>query len=116
MKYILILVIAILLNSCVYNKKELPEPISPPQKGVTITYTKHGKGVFDTYCINCHSSTGTGQLPFLTTYQEVKLQADNGRIQARAIDNSPSAMPPGNPLPQDIKDTLQFWINQGALQ
>lgn len=109
-------IIIVSVTSCTYHKKELPTPIALPANGVVITYTDHGKEVFDTYCIQCHSSAGTGQTPFLSTYQEVKSQAGNGRIQARAIDNSSSSMPPSSPLPQDIKDTLQFWLNQGALQ
>lgn len=113
MRVILMTIGALILSSCAYNKKELPEPVIVPEAGVTITYTDHVKRIIDNNCIVCHSSSG-GQSPLLTNYSQVNSNAN--RVKARAIDNTPTPMPPGNPLPQALKDTLQFWINQGALQ
>jgi len=100
------------LVSCAYNE-DLPEPIKKVE-GVEITYTSHIKKIIDDNCISCHSSTG-GQTPFLTTYSEVKSQADGGRIKARVIDG-PSFMPPAGKLPQSEIDTLQLWLDQGKKQ
>ena len=119
MRNIVIITLLVIITSCVYNtkKEELPEPINNGGGGSnipTITYTQHVKNIIDTKCVVCHSSSGTGQPPFLTNYSEVL--SKKTRIQARAIDNSPSAMPPSGPLAQDLKDTLQMWLDQGTLQ
>jgi uncharacterized membrane protein len=106
--------IASLIIACVNNKGELPQPNSISEDGLTITYQLHVKKIIDNNCIVCHSSNGTpwAQTPFLTTYNEVKNEAE--RIQSRSIDESPTAMPPSGSLLQSEKDTLQFWLNQGA--
>jgi mono/diheme cytochrome c family protein len=104
-----------MLFSCVYNKKELPKPLLN-DNGITITYTKHTKAIFDNNCFSCHSPSGTESWLDLSTYQDVKAQADIGLIKTRVIDESPSVMPPAGSLPQDLKDTLQMWLNQGALE
>lgn len=112
--------------SCTYNKKELPEPIedpvvtpSPtPTPGVpSITYTSHVKFMMDNNCVTCHSPGTIGQFPFLTNYSEVKGQADAGRVLARAINGSGGGpMPPSGLMPQATLDTLQMWLDQGALE
>ena len=105
--------IGILLSSCAYNKKELPAPEENVIQGDPVRYTNFTKLVIDNNCIVCHSSGG-GQTPFLTTYNEVAAQKT--RVVARAINNIPSIMPPTGALPQNIKDTLQMWLDQGALE
>lgn len=104
--------------SCTSNKDEPVVPQNDGKNGsnqeIQVTYTSHVKNIIDNNCVSCHSSGGTGQPPFLTNYNEVFTK--RVRIDDRAIKNIPSAMPPGNPLTQDLKDTLQLWINQGALQ
>lgn len=100
---------------CSYNEIELPGPkesITLQETELSITYNIHTKKIIDNYCVSCHSSSG--QFPALTNYNEVSTHIN--RIQARAIDNNPTPMPPGNPLPQNLQDTLQLWINQGGLQ
>lgn len=104
----------IMIVSCTYNKQDQPEPfVEEEQQGPSITYTNYTKEIIDNNCIVCHSSSG-GQTPFLSTYSQVSAQKT--RIVARAINNTPSAMPTSGPLPQTVKDTLQIWVNQGALQ
>jgi len=113
-KLTLLLLPLIIVFSCSYNDI-LPEPIEDKtlqESEIDITYTNHTKKIIDNHCVSCHSSFG--QSPPLTNFSEVSSQ--KSRIQARAIDNNPTPMPPGNPLPQNLKDTLQLWINQGALQ
>lgn len=113
MRKLTLIISSCFLISCVYNKKELPTPSVDTQSITdTLTYTEHVKQIIDNNCVTCHSTSG--QSPALTNYTEVFSKI--GRIQARAIDNNPTSMPPSNPLPQNLKDTLQIWINQGGLQ
>lgn len=112
--------------SCSYNKKELPEPIvetegtpnptpnPSPSPSNDITYTSHVKSYIDNNCVGCHGSSGGVTLE---TYTQVKAQADAGRILARAINGSGSGpMPPSGLMPQATLDTLQMWLDQGALE
>jgi mono/diheme cytochrome c family protein len=115
-QFIFLFLLCTILFSCAYNKNELPEPIILPDNGLTVTYTSHGKNIFDTYCISCHSPFGSESWLNLSTFQGVKVPANSGKIQARVIDENPSVMPPTGSLPQVVKDTLQMWLNQGALE
>jgi mono/diheme cytochrome c family protein len=113
MKYFTYLIVGLVLTSCAYNKEEsLPAP-KIDTTGVQVTYNNYAKQVIDNNCATCHSSSG-GQAPFLSNYSEVSGQKN--RIEARAINASPSIMPPSGALAQPILDTLQIWLNQGAPQ
>lgn len=104
-----------MVNACTYDKVKLPDPAPLIEEDSTlkITYVNYVKKVIDNKCVSCHSPGGLEQ-PYLTNYNEVFSFKE--RVKARAIDNTPSAMPPYNPLEQSIKDTLQLWIDQGALE
>lgn len=108
--------------SCTYNKEGLPEPVvdttpdptPTPTPSNDITYTSHVKAYMDNNCVGCHGSSGGVSL---ATYSQVKAQADAGRILARAINGSGSGpMPPSGLMPQTTLDTLQMWLDQGALE
>ena len=124
MKYVLILAVVLMAtSSCNYNKEELPIPDSntPVVVGPTITYTNHTKRLFDAYCISCHAS-GLSQSNFpLTTYQEVtagNYSSNGGVIENRVLiqQNMPPSGTSTGFLTLAEKDTLQMWLNQGALQ
>ena len=109
--------------SCSYNtledeKENLPSPNGNGSGGITatVTYSNYTKKIIDDNCISCHSSFGLNVTPHLTTYNQVKAIANNGRLKARVIDELPTRMPPIGSLPQTVKDTLQLWINQGAAE
>lgn len=114
--------------SCSYNTKDLPEPISEnpsnpsapadtttnPTPTTNITYTSHIKTIIDNNCVGCHGSSGGVTLQ---TYTQVQTQANAGRILARAINGSGNGpMPPSGLMTQTTLDTLQMWLDQGALQ
>jgi cytochrome c5 len=118
-----------ILVSCSYNKKELPKPVVETVKTpsnpttpvvptpVAVTYTSHVKTIIDNNCIGCHVSGGVAQTWPLTNYASVKTEADDGDILLRAIDGGGSGpMPPSGLMPQTTLDTLQMWLDQGALQ
>jgi len=116
----LVLSFLVFVVSCSYNKTELPEPIADPVDAPapgpsnSITYATHVKSYIDNNCVSCHGSSGGVTLQ---TYAQVKAQADAGRILARAINGSGSGpMPPSGLMPQTTLDTLQLWLDQGALE
>ena len=122
MKNVLIFMTLVVMTSCNYNKEELPEPeavvapTSPP-----VTYNLHTKRLFDTYCIDCHAAGQTQQNFPLTTYSEVTVgnySNANGNIENRVLiqENMPPSGASTGFLTPAEKDTLQWWIDQGAPQ
>lgn len=108
------MVLLFLLNACVYNDLPIPENI------MNITYTNYTKKIVSINCLPCHvpgydlNGAPAGGRDF-TTYLEVKKAVDEGHFKLHVIDGVPPTMPFELPqLPQDVKDTLTFWINQGA--
>ncbi len=120
MKDLIIFVLVFCLFSCANNKEELPTPEDKPLPGpVTITYTQHTKRLFDTYCISCHAPASTQANFPLTTYQEVTANTYSnigGIIENRVLiqQNMPPTASQTGFLTAAEKDTLQWWINQGA--
>lgn len=74
------------------------------------------KKMIDANCLNCHSgATASGGLNF-STYAQVKVVADNGKLLG-AISHTPgySPMPMGNPKLSDCQVTqVRKWILAGA--
>ncbi len=110
----------LMLNSCVYNelKKDLPVP---DEREEDITYTNYVKNIIENnHCLECHvPGFNTDGTPAANrdyrTYPGVKQVVDEGHFKAHVIDGIAPTMPLGYPeLPQDIKDKLTLWINQGA--
>jgi mono/diheme cytochrome c family protein len=105
---------ALMLASCTSNKTELPAPeVGANAATKQITYTSHVQEIMVESCTGCHGGSGGVNL---NTYSQVKAQADAGRILVRAINGSGGTMPPAGLMPQTTLDTLQMWLNQGALQ
>lgn len=117
MKQLIYTFLFILLNACYYNSDDLSEATQPTNPNA-LTYTKDVKRIFDEKCINCHSSTATQliQTPFYTSFNGVKNEVSG--IQSRALNlmDMPRSDSFNGPLTQGEKDTLQLWINQGALE
>jgi len=108
----------LMLASCAYNKEQLPAPeevVVPPTNpsAAAVTYTSHVKTIMDNNCIACHGSSGGVSLE---NYGQVKAQADAGRILARSINGAGGPMPPSGLMTQTTIDTLQLWLDQGALE
>lgn len=120
-KIIITSLLTFVIHSCAYNTEDLPAPENVADNHIlSITYTSHAKAIIDAKCANCHSSTPNpldfSQGPYLTSYAEVK--AEDSRVQARALDlmTMPAYGSSMGGLTQAEKDTLQMWIDQGALQ
>lgn len=70
------------------------------------------KTLIQNNCQSCHNnSIANGGMNWQV---ECNIVANKDRIKARAVDNSPSSMPPTGPLPQADKDKITAWINAGG--
>ncbi len=122
MKNITVFIAIFMLASCSYNKEELPAPVSGSATaigftGPTITYNQNVKKYFDNYCTACHAPGATQAFFPLTTFAEVSAYSGiNGKIETRVLvqGNMPPTASASGFLTALEKDTLQWWIDQGA--
>lgn len=99
--------------SCTKDVGQNPDLLPRPLEGCdTVTFTKHILPISTNSCVTCHSPGA--QSPDLSNYALIKAQADAGRIKARVIDQMPSVMPQGGPLPNAELDLIKCWLNAGA--
>jgi mono/diheme cytochrome c family protein len=70
------------------------------------------RGLINTNCIGCHTNgNANGGANFDSDCNVVALR---DRIKARAVDASPSAMPPTGLLPASERSKITNWINAGG--
>lgn len=144
-KILCLLVLSIwMISSCTRDKSADPQPQNGGSNGNTIicdtiivwdsitgnsykvnvcdtliTYAAYIEPIISAKCAvpNCHGTGFASGGVTLDTYEKVKAKADDGKIEARAIDGIPSPMPPLplNPLTASEKTAIQNWIDEGAL-
>lgn len=123
-----LIVCSIVISACVNDKIEI-EPTEPTDTTKTDTsstdttdtssfvpcsYSGVIESIITTNCAvtGCHVA-GFGSGDF-TSYAGVKDKVDNGdRIRVRVLDDK--NMPPGTPLSQADRDSIDCWLNNGAL-
>ena len=110
--------LCLIISSCTNtSEKDLIEQIDPTEP---ITYSEHIKPVFDSNCINCHSSPAiNGAGVSLTTYNNVKNSIENTNLIDR-INWQPGQggfMPLGGTrLPQNLIDLIIQWQSEGFVE
>jgi uncharacterized membrane protein len=85
----------------------------------TVTYTEDIKAIMDAKCGDAQGCHISGQFASggisLTTYAEVKAQADNNKIKVQVFDLGAMPQSPVT-LTQAEKDLLFCWLNNGTKQ
>lgn len=112
---ILSVLIISLFSRCVKNAIE-PVETTPTNTNTiipdeNITYNKTIKPIIDQNCGGCHHPQTLNTLPYLTNYEEVKFEAENGTFASTIFDENPRLMPPSNPLLNKEKELITKWIN-----
>lgn len=91
--------------------KSTPITVNPLAAGPTFIAAR---GVVQTNCAvpGCHTgSSPTGGINFSV---DCNIVLNKDRVKARAVDGSPSFMPPTGALPQGDRDKITAWINAGG--
>lgn len=70
------------------------------------------KAVLQANCVSCHNNTQ--QEGGMNWMVDCNIVANKDRIKARAVDASPSAMPPTGLLPSTERQKITNWINAGG--
>ncbi|MBA3682008.1 MAG: hypothetical protein H0W73_12735 [Bacteroidetes bacterium] len=81
----------------------------------SVKYNAHIKPIIMANCAvpGCHVS-GFSSGDF-TTYAGLNAKITNGKFKARVIDANPGPMPASGQLSQSKLDSIQCWLNSGAL-
>jgi uncharacterized membrane protein len=112
---LLIILIAGSLQSCYYDSEEKTYPGSldgcdtiPP------TFTNTIEAITSTNCAisGCHTGINPSAGIFLDTYAQVKVIADNGKLNQQVVVNK--SMPPSGPLTDCERKAIADWIAAGA--
>lgn len=90
-----------------------PSPSATPIGVVTYASLAANGGIFAESCFSCHSSGNARGGLDLTSYSAARTAAQN--IKSR-INNDANPMPTGGLLPQDQRDRIDAWVDQGAPQ
>ncbi|MBK9321710.1 MAG: cytochrome c [Bdellovibrionaceae bacterium] len=93
----------------------VPTPTPTPGAITAMTFTQltANGGIFRTSCIPCHTTGNARGGLDMTNYAATKLAAQN--IKAR-VNNAANPMPTGGLLPQNQRDQINAWVDQGAPQ
>ncbi|UTW61774.1 hypothetical protein KFE98_17445 [bacterium SCSIO 12741] len=124
----LVLVIGAIIAGC--KKEEIQEPApSPDCKKVTVYdtvwvssedsiirhYNNDVADILNNYCITCHGGSAPSAGLLLTNYASAKSTAQSGLLTKR-LNDTINPMPPAGLLPQDKRDIVQKWIDDGLLE
>ncbi len=87
----------------------------PCDTAPTLTWDNFGQGFMDSYCQRCHASDATDRNGAPTTVifdTEADVIANEDRIRARALGDSPT-MPPEGGVPDEERALLELWLDCG---
>ncbi len=78
-----------------------------------VSFSADVQPIINTNCISCHAPGGQQETQPLTTYSEIKVFAENGKLIERT-NNSSLPMPPTGLMVECNRDFLKAWVNAGA--
>lgn len=114
MRIILIIgiLVAGLLLSCTKDKFEVPTEQVGFCDSLQVNFVDHIQPIINQNCAfsGCHGSGS--QRGDYTSFEGVKIDADNGKINNRVL--VIKDMPPGNPLSTEDLEIISCWLEDGA--
>lgn len=77
-----------------------------------VTYTNDVSAIMFNYCLTCHGTTTPSAGLSLTTYDQVRNAAENGRLLTY-IEDSANPMPPSGLMPAAERAKIAKWVADG---
>lgn len=115
-----ILVFLGIATSCYYdNAEEMYADNNQNCDVAAVTFSQDVSKIIAQNCSVCHSGSVPSAGLSLTTYAQIKVVVDNGKLQNRInrSQGDPLVMPQGNgPMQKCNIDKVNAWIAQGALE
>lgn len=110
-----LILIATLLSGCYYDNVQDVYPDAPNCGVQPVSYSSEIRPILDGNCTVCHNNTALQGGISLETYNQVKIQADNGKLVGSTAQLSGfSPMPKGGKLSQCNIDKIKKWVADGA--
>lgn len=116
MKELKIVIAALALSLTACTKAIIDEEaVALPPIQEKVVYSPDVENIMYNYCITCHGGSAPSAGISLTTYNEVKSQAENGQL-LHVVNDEINPMPPNMLLPLDVRQKLQKWADDGFPQ
>lgn len=80
-----------------------------------VTYSNDISDIMFNYCLTCHGTTNPSAGLSLTTYNQVRSSAENGRL-LNYIEDSANPMPPSGLMPASERAKIAKWAADGYPQ
>lgn len=80
-----------------------------------ISYDAKIRKIVKSYCVSCHSGSRPAAGFRLTTYEEVRLQAEKGNLLSR-INDITYPMPVSGLMPKETRKVIEDWAKNGYLE
>lgn len=112
----LLLLVTIFIISCTSDKGPVTETIVMDDCDTTNGYVDGVEAIISANCNNagCHDA-GSSNGDF-TTYEGVKLYADNGKLNNRVLVLQDMPLTPVAPLTESQKSVIKCWLTNGATE
>lgn len=111
---VLIIAVTIFNSSCYYDKEEILYPYTVCDT-VAVKYATNVAPVLSSFCVGCHGGSTPSAGIRLDTYNDVKIQAANGRLWG-AISHATSY----SPMPKNATQLntcnlakIKIWLDEG---
>lgn len=110
------LFVAVIMQSCYYDKEEDLYPVPPPCDTTNVTYSANVWPVINDNCTSCHSGSAPSGNISLTDYNDIVASADNGSLLGTIRhDAGWSPMPKGGAqLPDCDIQRIEIWVADGT--
>ncbi len=109
-------IIFLLSYGCYYDNYEELYPVLASECDTSnTTFAMDINPVIEANCVRCHNAADANGDVLLTSYEEIKSVADDGRLVQVITSTDPDLqMPPGNPLPNCDIQKISIWVESGA--
>ncbi len=106
----------VFLTSCLFDNREEFYPEEEEPIVTTVSFATDVFPIVQAECISCHGATSPSGGVSLHTYAKIKTSVDDGSFYDSLIAaNGYRIMPTSGPLPDTQIQTINTWIQEGAL-
>lgn len=115
--FVITILFAVGLTGCYYEIEEELYGLPGPCDISSVNYTNTVTGILQSYgCLGCHSGVSASGSIRLDSYNNVKLQADNGRLYGAINHNAGYKPMPqgGNKMLSCDINKIKAWIDAGS--
>jgi hypothetical protein len=104
----------LLLSGCYYdNRQELYQYYDSQCNTTDVSYSLDIVPIMTANCVSCHQAPAPSGNVLLTTYEEVKISAENGSLYGSVTGIGYPIMPQSGKMPDCNINKIDAWIQAG---